>query len=60
MGFYKTSRVWGLVPIFFHFFAIIKVDHFEVLCLHEYSNTVVTVSRISSFTFALMSSLHCF
>lgn len=60
MVFYKTSRVRGLVPVFFHFFTIIKVGHFEVLHFHEYSNTVVNISSISSFTFALMSFFHCF
>lgn len=60
MVFYKTSGVGGLVPIFFHFFTVIKVGHFEVLYFHEYSNTVVNISSISGFTFALMSFLHCF
>lgn len=56
---YKAGRGWGLVAIFFHFFIIIKVGHFEVLCFHEYSNSTVSISSISSFTFVLMSFLHC-
>lgn len=46
MVFYKTSRVRGLVPLFFHFLTIIKVGHFERLCYNEYSNTVVNISSI--------------
>lgn len=60
MVFYKISRVTGLEPIFFTFFTITKLGHVEMFCFYEYSNTVVNVSSISSFTFSLMSFLHCF
>lgn len=60
MVFYKIGRVRGLEPIFFTFFTVIKVGHVKMSCFYEYSNNVVNVSSISSFTFGLMSLLHCF
>lgn len=59
MMFYKTSRDGRLVHILFLFFTI-KECHFGVLYFHKYSNTMVNTSKISSFTFALISFLHCF